>query len=95
MEKVKGKLNIINDDAMACFLLEQVIHELDGERLVKYLSFYVYFNDSSFHASMEFQPNPVLASTPLVTARQLGTNDDSYTFEARFTDALTIVKLTE
>ena len=48
----------------------------------------------SFHASMEFQPTPVLASTPLDIARQHGdTNDDSYTFEARFTDALTIVIL--
>ena len=42
---LRGELNLVNDDAMARFLLERVTLELDGERLVKCISFYVYFND--------------------------------------------------
>jgi len=42
---LRGKLNLGNDDAMARFLLERVTLELEGERLVKCISFYVYLND--------------------------------------------------
>ena len=97
MESIEGKLSLVNDDAMARFLLERVTPELDGQRLVKWISFYVILMTMhSFNASMEFQPTPALASTPLLVARQDGdTNDDSYTLEARFTNALTIMKWTE